>query len=99
MPTRSVDLSDTEDQFVTRQLASGKYANASEVLIAGLRLLEQQLLTDEEKLVNLRRMAEVGFNQLDQNLAMTIEDEADLRELVARLGETAAEQTSSQSGH
>lgn len=38
----SIALGEHFDSFVAEQLQSGRYASASEVLRAGLRLLEQQ---------------------------------------------------------
>ncbi len=54
MPTRNINLTDHYDQFVQQEIDVGRYKNASEVLRAGLRLLEQQKREDEEKLAILR---------------------------------------------
>lgn len=58
----SVTLGDHFDQFVAAQLATDRYASASEVLRAGLRLLEER----EEQLESLRRALQQG---LDSGLA------------------------------
>ena len=52
----SVTLGDHFDQFITQQLHSGRYGSASEVLRAGLRVLEDQ----EAKILNLRTMLVQG---------------------------------------
>ena len=52
----SVSLGDHFTDFVDRQLAAGRYGSASEVLRAGLRLLEEQ----ELRLAALRHALEEG---------------------------------------
>ena len=46
----SVTLGDHFDQFINQQLNTGRYGSASEIIRAGLRVLEDQ----EAKLLNLR---------------------------------------------
>jgi hypothetical protein len=41
MPTRNINLTPEMDQFVDTKIQSGQYANVSEVLLAGLRALEE----------------------------------------------------------
>jgi antitoxin ParD1/3/4 len=54
MPTRNVNLPDKLDQFITAKVASGDYANASEVMRAALRGMEQEDREYEEKMAILR---------------------------------------------
>jgi len=42
-----VNLTDHYDHFVESLIASGQYKNASEIMRAGLRLLEQETKEDE----------------------------------------------------
>ena len=42
MPTRNVVLTDHQSALIDGLVASGRYQNASEVLRAGMRLLEQK---------------------------------------------------------
>jgi len=51
-------LGDHFDDFIAQQIADGRYASASEVIRAGLRMLE----VNEQKLMTLRRMLEDGEN-------------------------------------
>jgi antitoxin ParD1/3/4 len=51
----SFSLGDHFDAFVKEQLASGRYTNASEVIRAGLRLLEEY---EDERLVRAIERAE-----------------------------------------
>lgn len=54
----SMTLGDHFDGFIAQQIADGRYASASEVIRAGLRMLE----VNEQKLRTLRRMLEDGEN-------------------------------------
>ena len=91
MPTRNVNLTDYYDQFVEQLVTSGRFSNASEVMRAGLRLLEQQTHEDAEKLAALRALASEGFSQLDQGHGATAGNEVELAELIGRIGRRAAE--------
>ena len=52
----SVTLGEHFDQFINQQLNTGRYGSASEVVRAGLRVLEDQ----ETKILNLRNMLVEG---------------------------------------
>ena len=52
----SITLGDHFDAFISRQLQSGRYGSASEVVRAALRMLEKS----ETTLERLRRMLEEG---------------------------------------
>ena len=54
----SVTLGEHFDQFINQQLKTGRYGSASEVIRAGLRVLEDQ----ETKILNLRNMLVDGEN-------------------------------------
>ena len=54
----SVTLGEHFDQFINQQLNTGRYGSASEVVRAGLRVLEDQ----ETKILNLRNMLIEGEN-------------------------------------
>ena len=54
----SVALSDHFREFAERKIREGRYASTSEVVRAGLRLLEEE----EEKLEALRRTIDEGEN-------------------------------------
>jgi antitoxin ParD1/3/4 len=52
----SITLGEHFESFITNQLKSGRFSSASEVVRAGLRLLEEE----ETKLVTLRKMLDEG---------------------------------------
>lgn len=52
----SVSLGDHFDQFIAAQLSTGRYGSATEVVRAGLRLLENE----EQKLETLRQLIKEG---------------------------------------
>jgi antitoxin ParD1/3/4 len=92
MPTRNVNLTDHYDHFVESQVDAGRYQNASEVMRAGLRLLERQIREDEEKLTVLRKLAAEAFDELDRGEAIVIEGEDALADFIRGIGKSAAEQ-------
>lgn len=58
MKNTSVSLGDYFDQFVSKQVAEGRYKNVSEVIRAGLRLLENE----ESKMMALKYAIQQGLN-------------------------------------
>ena len=54
MPTRNVNLTEELDRFVRAKIKTGRYENASEVIRAALRTLEQDEREYEMKLDALR---------------------------------------------
>lgn len=55
---KTISLTSKDDAFISEQVASGEYGNASEVVRAGLRLLEQEQL----RLAVLRQAIVAGDN-------------------------------------
>jgi len=60
MPTRNINLTPQMDQFVDAKVRSGEYGNASEVLRAALRVLEQAEREDDARLEALRSALAAG---------------------------------------
>lgn len=60
MPTRNVVLTEHHADVIDRLVKSGRYQNASEVLRAGLRLVEQQEEVASLELDHLRREYALG---------------------------------------
>ena len=60
MPTTSIDLGEHFTGFVADMKESGRYRNASEVVRAGLRLLQEQEAEYQAKLETLRQALAEG---------------------------------------
>lgn len=98
MPTKNINLTEHYSEFVEQLIASGRYKNASEVLRAGLRLLEQTTIEEQKKLALLRSLATEGFDQIDQGQGIVISSRLELASHIANLGCRAAESASPQEG-
>jgi antitoxin ParD1/3/4 len=85
MPTRNINLTDQLDRFVERQVSSGRYSNASEIVRDALRLLEERDLELMAKLKALRRAAAQGFDQLDQGQGIVLKGKKAINQFVAEL--------------
>ena len=91
MPTRNVNLTDHYEDFVNQLVTSGRFSDASEVLRAGLRLLEERTQEESEKLAALRSLAAEGFRELDQGQGIVLDGKRQLAEFISNLGRQAAE--------
>lgn len=58
MKNTSISLGNHFDQFVSSQVSAGRYKNVSEVIRAGLRLLEDE----ESKVIALRAAIQKGLD-------------------------------------
>jgi len=77
MKNTSISLGNYFDQFVQNQVSAGRYKNVSEVIRAGLRLLENE----ESKVIALRNVIQQG---IDSGIALDFEPEKHLQELKAK---------------
>jgi antitoxin ParD1/3/4 len=74
MPTQNVNLSEQQARFVRDNIDRGGFRNASEVVRAALRLMQHQQRIDKLKLQRLRRLAKVGFDQIDRGEYVDVDD-------------------------
>jgi antitoxin ParD1/3/4 len=65
MPTMNVSLPQALAEFVEKEVASGTYATASEVVRDGLRMLREERAVYEEKLAILRREIQKGIDDVE----------------------------------
>jgi len=96
MPTRNINLTPELNQFVEEQIAQGQYGNASEVLRAGLRLLEQKSSEDREKLSLLKKLTQEGLSELDRGEGIVIESERQMTSAIAKIGRRAVQKNAVQ---
>ncbi|GLK55886.1 antitoxin ParD1/3/4 [Methylopila capsulata] len=66
MPTMNVSLTSKMADFVAREVASGDYASASELVRDALRLLQREREIEREKIEALRAAIDVGWRQADR---------------------------------
>ena len=77
MKNTSISLGNYFDQFVSSQVSVGRYKNVSEVIRAGLRLLEDE----ESKVIALRKAIQEG---IDSGIAHDFNPDKHLQELKAK---------------
>jgi len=73
----SVSIGDYFDNFIQSRISAGRYKNASEVVRAGLRLLEEE----ENKIAALRAAIQEG---IESGIAYDFNSESYLEELKAK---------------
>jgi antitoxin ParD1/3/4 len=89
MPTRNINLTPEMNRFVDTQIQNGRYANASEVLRAGLRALEEDEKEDQARLEALRMAIEAGEESGVAEGDVFEEVRSYIRQLAAEKGKVA----------
>ena len=69
---RSFSLGDSLDQFIDAQVQAGRFGNATEVVRAGLRLLQDH----ETKMEELRRLIDQADESIAQGRGVSYSDPA-----------------------
>lgn len=85
MPTRNINLTGHLHRFIERQVTSGHYSNASEIVRAALRLLEREEQERQVKLKALRRAARHGFDEIDQGKGIVLEGKKAVKQFIAEI--------------
>ena len=72
--TRTLSFTPEHSAFLSTCVDSGRYQSVSEVVRAGLRLLQDQEAHREAELLRVRALIQVGADQLDQGEVVEGED-------------------------
>ena len=90
MPTRNINLTPELSELIDAEVASGRYQNASEVVRAGLRLLERSREEQVVRLQALHRVLDAAIVQADRGDGVVIEDiDRFVDDAVIRIGRDA----------
>lgn len=99
MSAQRIEFSQHEVELIDRLVKDGVYADASEAVHEGLRLLERERSAEAEKLETLRREVKRGFDDLDEGRYTEINSDEELHahfaELSARASARVAERNAS----
>ena len=85
MPTRNINLTEHFDHFVQRQVSSGRYSNASEMVRDALRLLEEEEQERQAKLKALRQAAKQGFDEIDQGKGIVLKGKNAVKQFITKI--------------
>ena len=75
MPTRNINLTHEQDEFVESIVRAGEYQNASEAIRDAVRALQQRRREDALKLERLRLRIKAGIVDLERGEFVALEDE------------------------
>jgi antitoxin ParD1/3/4 len=79
------------EEFIEREVASGKFRSRAEVISEGLRLLRER----ERKLDQLRSDIQVGLDELNCGKGITVADQASHQALLADVEHSGLERLAS----
>jgi antitoxin ParD1/3/4 len=89
MPTRNVVLTEHQAHLIDSLVSSGRFQNASEVLRAGLRLVEREETETQARLDALRAAARTGIADIDAGRLRTFDSAQALGDHLDSLVENA----------
>jgi antitoxin ParD1/3/4 len=93
MPTRNISLTPQIDDFVEKNVSTGQYQNASEVVRDALRLLQARQRAEKLKLQRLREAVDIGLAELERG-EYTELDSSEMGNWIANIGKRVARKTS-----
>ena len=74
MSTLSIDLTDTLEAFVAKQVGSGDYASAEEVVLASLRRFHVQEQAEAAKMERFLALVQEGIDEIDRGEGIVVTD-------------------------
>jgi len=86
MPTRNVNLTEHDDNFIDASIADGRYSNASEAVRAGLQLLEREEAEDRAKIEWLRSAAQEGIAAIERGDYTAVRTRSEIGSFVRSAG-------------
>ena len=90
MAAQRIEFSQHEVELIDRLVKDGVYADASEAVHEGLRLLERERSARAEKLETLRSEVKKGFNDLDEGRYTEIDSDEELHAHFAEISARAS---------
>ncbi|KAM3114360.1 type II toxin-antitoxin system ParD family antitoxin [Phormidesmis sp. 146-33] len=78
-----ISLTPETEQFIQQQIAIGKFSSVSEVIDAGVKLLEERERIYKGRFEELQREVMIGIEQLDRG--ETVDGETFMQELKVKL--------------
>lgn len=88
MPAKPFNLTDKQRRFIADEIKAGHYHSENEVVQAGLDLLEKQTLTTLQRQALLKEI-QIGIDQLDAGLGITLRTEEELHRFMQEIGKKA----------
>jgi antitoxin ParD1/3/4 len=73
----TISLTPELEESITARISSGEYKTPSEVVEAGLRLLQKQEEVRKIRIEQLRAMVDAGIKQLDAGMGFDVDDAFD----------------------
>ncbi len=84
------------DEFIKKMLEDGRYNNASEIIRAGLGLLEDDTRLREVKLEEMRKAVRKGIDDLENGRYTSLENDEDVRSFFEEIKQKGREKLAAQ---
>jgi antitoxin ParD1/3/4 len=98
MPTHNVELSEQQEALIVNLVESGEFRDASDVMLEGLRMVEESRKLDAVKDEEMRQAIQAGVEDLEQGRFVSLSDRNGTASHIRSLAHRAASGLAS-SGH